>query len=109
MELSIKNGEKGFRTDFEGVTEKKEFLLSSRDKAILESFASIFEPFEIATDLLQGENYSSIFWQSHLTWASFKTSIGLTLRVATIVVISALLQSLHNRFGHILSDPIYCL
>lgn len=52
MELSIKNGEKGFRTDFEGVTEKKEFLLSSRDKAILESFASIFGPLEIATDLL---------------------------------------------------------
>lgn len=87
MELSIKNGEKGFRTDFEGVTEKKELLLSSRDKAILESFVSTLEPLEIATDLLQGENYSSIFWQSHLTWASFKTSIGLTLRVATIILL----------------------
>ena len=73
--------------DFKGVTEKKELLLSSQDKAILESFVSIFEPFEIATDLLHGKNSSSVSLAIPSYLASFRTSIGLMLLVATIIVL----------------------
>ena len=73
--------------DFKGVTEKKELLLSSQDKAILESFVSIFEPFEIATDLLHGKNSSSVSLAIPSYLASFRTSIGWMLLVATIIVL----------------------
>ncbi len=46
--------------DLTGVVEKKELHLSSHEKTVLRSFVCIFEPFETATDLLQGEKYSSI-------------------------------------------------
>ena len=46
--------------DLQNVVEKSELMLSTREKPILNSFVFIFEPFEIATNLLQGEHYCSI-------------------------------------------------
>ena len=57
----LKMAKRILELDLDDVTEnKRELQLSAREKALLNSFVSIFEPFEIATDLLQGEHYSSI-------------------------------------------------
>ena len=44
----------------EKVVEKQDLLLTSYEKSILRELVDILEPFEDATDLLQGELYNSI-------------------------------------------------
>ena len=46
--------------DVNEVVEKRELHLSSHEKNIIREFVEIFEPFEDATDILQGVKYASI-------------------------------------------------
>lgn len=46
--------------DVEKVVDRKEFSLNSYEKAVLRELVEVLEPFEEATDMLQGEKYNSI-------------------------------------------------
>ncbi len=96
--------------DLQNVVEKSELLLSTREKAILSSFVHIFEPFEIATDLLQGEHYCSISMAlpCYLGIIDNLKKLETTSRY-NISVIQCLLSSLETRLGDILHNPLHCI
>ena len=96
--------------DIEDVIDKNELKLSVHDKAILKSFVLIFEHFEIATDLLQGEHYASI----SMAIPSYLGILQHLNRMKTIgrynlLVVDSLLESLERRLGGILDEPVYCI
>ena len=96
--------------NLEGVTDKKELQLSSHEKAILKSFVAIFEPFEIATNLLQGEKYSSV----SMALPSYYGIIQNVKKVQDTSrynqqIITTLLQSLEKRLGHMERNSFYCI
>ena len=46
--------------DIQKVVEKRHLHLTSYEKAVLRELVEVLEPFEEATDILQGDTYSSI-------------------------------------------------
>ena len=58
--LQLKMVQRAIEIDVNKALEKKEFQLSSHGKSILRKFVQILEPFEDATDILQGQKYASI-------------------------------------------------
>ena len=56
----LKMVRRAIELDTNEVIAKRELHLSNHEKSILQEFVDIFEPFEDATDILQGENYVSI-------------------------------------------------
>ena len=92
--------------DVEKVVEKQDLLLTSYEKSILRELVDILEPFEDATDLLQGELYNSISLvipsflglKKHLTKVSVKYCNNL---------VRALKSSLEQRLEYAVDDPLY--
>ena len=90
--------------------QKKELHLSVFDKNLLHEFVEIFELFEDATDILQGDEYVSISLaipcylglRNHLEHAkrTSRYSHG---------IITAVDCSLEKRFGSIVVQPLYCI
>ena len=44
--------------DTDKVVDKRELHLNAYEKVVLREFAEVFEPFEEATDILQGDKYN---------------------------------------------------
>ena len=96
--------------DLQSVVEKNELMLSTHEKAILNSFVLIFEPFEITTDLLHGEHYCSISMAlpCYLGIVDNLKKLETTSRY-NISVIRCLLSSFETHLGDMLHNPLYCL
>ena len=84
--------------DLQNVVEKSEVMLSTREKAILNSFVLIFEPFEIAID-----NFSMAL-PCYLGIVDNLKKLETTSRYNISVI-----QSLETHLGDIFHNPFYCL
>ena len=92
--------------DIDKVVEKRELCLTSDEKAVLRELVEVLEPFEEATDILQGDKYSSISLvipsllglKRHLNDLNIRHSTRLT---------TTLRSSLDRQFGTIFDDPLY--
>lgn len=92
--------------DVEKVIEKQDLLLSSYEKSILRELVEILEPFEDATDMLQGELYNSISLaipcflglKDHLTKFNIQHCNNL---------VRTLKSSLGRRLDYVIDDPLY--
>jgi hypothetical protein len=92
--------------DVEKVVDRKEFSLNSYEKAVLRELVEVLEPFEEATDMLQGEKYNSISFvipcflglKDHLSQLNTRYSLPL---------VTALNASLDRRLGSIVDNPLY--
>ena len=95
------------KLDLDGVIENDKLIC---DKVILKSFVSIFEHVEIATDLLQGEDYASISMAipSYLGIMQHLKGLRSTSR-HNLLVIDTLLQSFERRLASIVDDQLYCI
>ena len=92
--------------DVDKVVEKRELSLTSYEKAVLRELVEVLEPFEEATDILQGDKYSSISLvipsllglKRHLNDLNTRHSTRLT---------TTLKSALDHRFGGTFDDPLY--
>ena len=92
--------------DVDKVVDKREFQLNAYEKVVLRELVEVFEPFEEATDILQGDKYSSISLvipcflglKRHLSQLSTRHSSQ---------IIRALQASLDHRLGHTSDEPLY--
>jgi len=92
--------------DVDKVVEKRELHLTSYEKGVLRELVEVLEPFEEATDILQGDTYNSISLvipsllglKKHLKYLNIRHSNRL---------VTALDSSLDARFGTVFEDPLY--
>ena len=92
--------------DVDKVVEKTELSLTSYEKAVLRELVEVLEPFEEATDILQGDTYNSISLvipsllglKRHLNDLNTRHSTRLT---------TSLKSALNRRFGGTFDDPLY--
>ena len=96
--------------DVNEVVEKREFHLTVHEKNILQEFVEIFQPFENATDIVQGEKYASICLviPSYFELIKNLSEVKKTARHCRVLV-TTLVDSLEKRLGHVLTDPLYCI
>ena len=86
--------------DTDKVVDKRELHLNAYEKVVLQEFVEVFEPFEEATDILQGDKYNSISLvipcflglKDHLSWFSTRHSSQ---------------PSLDRRLGNVLDEHLY--
>ena len=92
--------------DTDKVVDKRELHLNAYEKVVLREFVEVFEPFEEATDILQGDKYNSISLvipcflglKDHLSRLSTRHSSQ---------IIKALQTSLDRRLGNVLDEYLY--
>ncbi|XP_018604483.2 zinc finger BED domain-containing protein 4-like isoform X2 [Scleropages formosus] len=90
----------------EDVVDRHDLTLSSFEKAVLRELVEVLEPFEEATDLVQGDKHVSISLalpcvlglRKHLSETATRQCTGILVGLA---------QSLDRRLAGILEDPLY--
>ena len=101
---------RAIEVDINEVLDKRELHLSNHEKNILREFVDIFEPFENATDILQGEEYASIC-------LVVPTYVGLMRNLDNFKekakhcrgIITSLAASLETRLGHVTTESLFCI
>ena len=92
--------------DVDKVVEKRELYLTSYEKAVLRELVEVLEPFEEATDILQGDTYNSISLVIPSLLGLKKHLKDLSTRHSTCLT-TTLSSSLDSRFGTVLEDLLY--
>ena len=92
--------------DVDKVVDRRELHLSAYEKLVLREFVEVLEPFEEATDILQGEKYNSISLviPSYLGLKDHLSQLN-TRHSSTLV--TTLQSSLNSRLGNVVDDPLY--
>ncbi|KAL4646243.1 zinc finger BED domain-containing protein 4-like isoform X1 [Arapaima gigas] len=90
----------------EDVVDRHDLILSSFEKAVLRELVEVLEPFEEATDLVQGNKYVSISLALPCVLGLRKHLSETATRQCTGVLVG-LAQSLDRRLAGILEDPLY--
>lgn len=95
-----------FEIDVDKVVDRRELHLNAYEKLVLRELVEVLEPFEEATDILQGEKYNSI----SLVIPSFlglKDHISRLNTLHCAQLVTTMQSSLDCRLGHLLDDPLY--
>ncbi|XP_076840715.1 zinc finger BED domain-containing protein 4 isoform X2 [Brachyhypopomus gauderio] len=90
----------------EDIVDRNDLALNGVEKAMLRELVEILEPFEEATDMVQGDKHVSIS-------LALPSVLGLRKHLAEVVthhcmaVVTGLSQALDQRLAGILEDPLY--
>ena len=92
--------------DLDKVSARTDLRFSSYEKAVLTEFVEVMEPFEEATNILQGDNYVSISLALPCVRGILKHLGDMKVRYCTQVV-RGLQESVVKRLGDIEGDSLY--
>ena len=92
--------------DVDKVVDKREFQLNAYEKVVLRDLVEVFEPFEEATDILQGDKCNSISLVIPC-FLGIKRHLSQLSKWHSSQVIRALQVSLDHRLGHAPDEPLY--
>ena len=105
----LKMVRRAIEVDVNEVVKKREFHLSAHEKSILREFVQILQPFEDATDILQGQKYASICLVIP-TYIGLKTNLEKANETRHCQdLIKTLTESLAKTLGHVVTHSLYCI